>query len=66
MQGELFERYAIAGTQTHRVRRGDSIWELAEHTYDVPRWLLRQYNPDIDFGELHPGVRLTIPKLRAR
>ncbi len=66
LQGELFERYAIAGTQTHRVRRGDSIWELAEHTYHVPLWLLRQYNPDIDFGELHPGVRLAIPKLRAR
>ena len=64
LQDALFERYAITGTLTHRVRRGDSAWELAEQTYDVPLWLLRQYNPDIDFGDLRAGVRLTIPKLR--
>jgi len=66
LQGELFERYAITGTHSHRVRRGDSIWQLAEQTYEVPLWLLRQYNPDIDFSELRPGLQLTIPKLHPR
>ena len=66
LQGEYFERYAIDGTASHRVRRGESIWQLAERTYDVPLWLLRQYNPDIEFGELPAGVSLTIPKLRPR
>lgn len=66
LQGEFFERFEIDGTTTHRVRRGDSIWQLAERKYDVPLWLLRQHNPDIDFADLHAGMILTIPKLRPR
>ena len=66
IQGEFFERYAIDGTTTHVVRRGDSIWQIAERSYRVPVWLVRQYNPDVDFGDLHAGERITIPRLRPR
>jgi membrane-bound lytic murein transglycosylase D len=66
LQGEFFERYELDGTTTYKVRRGDSIWQIAERKYDVPLWLIRQHNPDVDFGDLHAGIRLTIPKLRPR
>jgi membrane-bound lytic murein transglycosylase D len=66
LQGEFFERYAIDGTRTHVVRRGDSIWQIAERKYDVPVWLVRQYNPDVDFAELHAGAKITIPHLKPR
>ena len=66
LQGQFFEHYAIDGTTSHRIRRGESVWQLAEGRYDIPLWLLRQYNPDIDSSELHVGVELTIPKLRPR
>lgn len=66
LQGEFFESYEIEGTTTHKVRRGDSIWHLAERRYKVPLWLIRQYNPDVDFTDLHAGNRLTIPQLRPR
>ena len=66
LQSQLFEHYAIEGTTSHRVRQGESVWQLAEVRYDIPLWLLRQYNPDIDLSELRVGVELTIPKLRPR
>jgi membrane-bound lytic murein transglycosylase D len=66
LQGALFERYSIDGTLSHRVRRGESIWQLTESKYDIPLWLLRQYNPDMDLSKLHAGSHLTIPKLRLR
>jgi membrane-bound lytic murein transglycosylase D len=66
LQGEFFERYAIDGTKTHVVRRGDSIWQLAERSYNVPIWLVRQYNPDVDFADLHAGEEITIPHLHPR
>ncbi|MCZ6463912.1 MAG: LysM peptidoglycan-binding domain-containing protein, partial [Proteobacteria bacterium] len=64
LQGEFFSRYEIDGTRLHVMRRGDSLWTLAQRKYQVPIWLLRQYNPDLDFGELHAGTRITIPILK--
>ncbi len=61
LQEEFFARYEIAGTRVHVMRRGDSLWQLSQRRYRVPVWLLRQYNPDLDFTALHAGTRLTIP-----
>ena len=66
LQGEFFERYAIDGTKVHVIRRGDSVWTLAERKYDIPVWLLRQYNPDVDFGDLHAGEKITVPHVKPR
>jgi membrane-bound lytic murein transglycosylase D len=64
LQGEFFDRFEIHGTQVHVMRRGDSLWVLSQRKYRVPLWLIRQYNPDLDFAALHPGTRVTIPLLR--
>ena len=66
MQEEFFSLWEIAGTETHRMRRGDSIWVLTHRKFNVPLWLLRQYNPDLDFEALSVGTRITVPKLKKR
>jgi membrane-bound lytic murein transglycosylase D len=63
LQDSFFKRYRIAGTGTHVIRRGESLWILARRTYEVPIWLLRQYNPDLDFDSVDIGVTVTVPQL---
>ena len=62
----FFDAYEVVGTDTHTLRRGDTLWELAEKRYRVPIWLLRQYNPKHDFSALQSGTRLTIPRIQPR
>jgi len=64
LQEEFFGRFEIQGTRVHVLRRGDSLWSLSKDRYDLPLWLLRQYNPDVDFHALHAGTRVTVPLLR--
>ena len=66
LQEEFFAEWEIEGTITHRVGPGDSLWVLSTRRYDVPIWLLRQYNPDVDLDALSAGMKLTVPKLRQR
>ncbi|MFP8871921.1 MAG: LysM peptidoglycan-binding domain-containing protein, partial [Myxococcota bacterium] len=66
IQEAFFERYEIEGTVTHVARRGDSVWSLSEKKYHVPLWLLRQYNPDLDFASLQRGTPIKIPELKER
>jgi membrane-bound lytic murein transglycosylase D len=47
----------------HRVRRGESVWLLARRDYDVPVWLLRQYNPDLQLDRVQPGMSIQFPVL---
>ena len=66
IQEDFFAEWEIEGTVVHRVGPGDSLWVLSTRRYDVPIWLLRQYNPDVDLDALSKGMNLTIPKLRQR
>lgn len=63
LQDDFFAQYRIAGSESHKVRAGDSIWILSQKRYNVPIWLLRQYNPDIDLEALKPGATIVIPQV---
>lgn len=66
-QNEYFDNHVIAGACTHKVGRGDSLWDIANKTYNVPFWLLRQYNPDITLKSvLSRGQELQIPLVKAK
>jgi membrane-bound lytic murein transglycosylase D len=64
-QGAFFARYQIEDTEEHVIKSGESLWLLAERTYKVPVWLLRQYNPDLDLDRVQTGTVVKFPRLRA-
>ena len=61
LQEVFFTQFRIEDTTTHIVRAGESIWIIAQQRYNIPLWLLRQYNPDLDLGDIRPGTKLVIP-----
>lgn len=63
LQARFFDQFRIAGTKKVLVQRGDSLWTLARRADNVPVWLLRQYNPDLDFTALQPGMPVTLPQV---
>jgi membrane-bound lytic murein transglycosylase D len=65
LQEAFFTQFRIKGTADHVIKRGESVWVLAQQRYNIPIWLLRQYNPDLDLGSLLPGARLVIPVVEA-
>jgi membrane-bound lytic murein transglycosylase D len=65
LQEEFFSAYRIVGTEVHVVRRGESLWVIAQKYQNVPIWLLRQYNPDVDFGDVRPRTELVLPRIES-
>lgn len=61
LQEDFFASNRIVGTEVHVVRPGESVWAIARRYQNVPIWLLRQYNPDVDFDAVRPRTRLELP-----
>jgi membrane-bound lytic murein transglycosylase D len=63
-QESFFSSHRIEDVEDHVIRRGESMWVLAQRTYNVPVWLLRQYNPDLDLDRVAPGTIVKFPRLK--
>jgi len=65
LQEEFFAGNRIVGSEVHVVRAGESLWVIAQRFNNVPIWLLRQYNPDVDFGDVRPRTQLVMPRIQS-
>ena len=65
IQEAFFAQFRIVGSDTHVLKKGESVWQLSQKANSVPVWLLRQYNPDLDLSDVRPGTKLVIPRVQA-
>jgi len=58
---DFFASYRIEKVWTYSIKKGDNIWTLSRQEFEVPVWLIKQYNGEVDFGALIPSQKLLIP-----
>ncbi len=61
LQQEFFSNYRIQGVEQYEIKRNDNIGAIARNRYSTPIWLLRQYNPDLDFNRIQIGQQVVFP-----
>lgn len=62
-QDAFFAAHRIAGTETYAVKRGDTVSTIVQQKSEIPLWLVAQYNPDVNFNNMRPGMSLTLPQV---
>jgi membrane-bound lytic murein transglycosylase D len=65
LQESFFATHRISGTENYVVKKGESLWIIAQQHSDLPIWLVAEYNPDVDFGEVRPGATIALPRVEA-
>ena len=63
MQQEFFSRYRIQDVDNYQVAANDNLGSIARRRYSTPIWLLRQYNPSLDFNRVQIGQQVIFPLL---
>lgn len=58
---DFFASYRVEKVRTYMIKRGDNIWTLANQEFEIPLWLIKKYNADLDFNALVPSQKLLIP-----
>jgi membrane-bound lytic murein transglycosylase D len=65
LQEAFFAAHRISGSENYTVKRGESLWMIAQQHSDLPVWLVAEYNPDVDFNEVRPGTTIALPRVEA-
>jgi peptidoglycan lytic transglycosylase D len=61
LQEDFFSAYRVSSYQSYQVKRGDNLWNLCLEKFDIPMWLLKNCNPEVDFADLHLEQKILVP-----
>jgi membrane-bound lytic murein transglycosylase D len=61
MEEDFFAAFRIDAVRHYTIKSGDNIWKLCQNEFELPFWLIRKYNADLDWGTLRPEQNLLIP-----
>jgi membrane-bound lytic murein transglycosylase D len=61
LQQEFFSNYRIQGVEQYEIKRNDNVGVIARNRYSTPIWLVRQYNPELDFNRIQIGQKIVFP-----
>ena len=64
IQEDFFSFYEIESEKLYQLKKGDNIWTLCNDTFEMPVWLLKLYNPKVDFNDLRWSQKLVIPVIK--
>jgi len=65
LQREFFAQYRIRDVEEYTIRRNENIGTIARNRYSAPLWLVRQYNPELDFNRIQIGQKVVFPLLQS-
>lgn len=66
IEEDFFINYEITGTKNYKVRSGENLWYLCQYVFNLPIWLVVNYNKETDFNRLQVGDKIIIPEVRAK
>ena len=58
---DFFAAYRVEKVQIYTIKRGDNIWTLSREQFEVPLWLIKKFNANLDFSTLQPLQELRVP-----
>jgi membrane-bound lytic murein transglycosylase D len=58
---DFFATFRVEKIEVYHIKKGDNIWTLSRDEFEVPLWLIRRYNANLDIHALVPAQKLLIP-----
>ncbi len=62
---DFYTSFQITGLKMYKVSAGDTLWDLCNNKFDLPYWLLKKYNSDVNINRLAANQKLNVPIIEA-
>ena len=65
IEEDFYSRYKVTDVKQKTIRHGETLWDIC-NGQDLPLWLFKKYNKQLDLGKLMPGAAAWIPVIEEK
>lgn len=62
---DFYNQYLVVDVKYRKVKRNDTLWSICQDE-EIPIWLFKKYNRDVNIERLSLGTQLAIPELEEK
>lgn len=66
LEEDFYSQYRVVDIKQRKVSYGDNLWSICIRDEEIPIWLFKKYNRDIDIDPLKINMKLRIPVIAAK
>ena len=66
LEEDFYNQYQVIDTKKRIVKSGETLWSICHNDEQIPLWLLKKYNHDLDLEASNINASLVIPVVTAR
>ncbi|MCP5053847.1 MAG: LysM peptidoglycan-binding domain-containing protein, partial [bacterium] len=65
LEEDFYTSYKVVETKERLVNYGDTLWSICNRDEEIPIWLLKKYNRNINLDALKVNMLITVPVIAA-
>ncbi|MCP4220308.1 MAG: transglycosylase SLT domain-containing protein [bacterium] len=66
LEEDFYNRYEVTGVKERRVKRGENIWSICNDDDEIPMWLFKKYNRNLDISKLTLNTTVKLPVIKEK
>jgi len=66
IEEDFYGRYKVSDVKQKTVKRGENLWDLCNGQDQLPLWLFKKYNKQLDLDKIMPGAMVWIPVIEEK
>ena len=61
IEEDFYSRYKVFDVKQKIVKRGENLWDICNGQDQIPLWLFKKYNKELNLEKILPGAEVWIP-----
>lgn len=61
IEEDFTTNYKVTETFKYKLQSGETLWQICYRKFEVPLWLIKEYNENFDLANIHAGDEITVP-----
>jgi len=61
IEEDFYNQYKVTELKPKFIKRGETLWDICNQDGEIPLWLLKKHNKQMDITRLFPGMQIWVP-----
>jgi membrane-bound lytic murein transglycosylase D len=66
LEEDFYNQYKVVDVRQHFIEKGENLWDICNGEDQIPLWLFKKYNKNLDLEQLSLQTRIYIPVIEEK